>query len=833
MDDLAGLNWSGKQSSTGNTVGGGGSSGSRAGSMTPNYSPNVNSGVKNASIRSSSPMGKTSAVQKDDPFGELVSFTSSSAARTSSAKMTLRERQQMLDGQSRSRSLTPVAASNGNIKPFADTWNFDVMEQADLSRSATRTPVPQQPPARLAAVDALDFDPLGGFKAATPAAANTDRIPKGDFGRPLGVEDSSSSDDDPFPIDVVSPVSVRREPTANRDFDIAQIAECGFSADQAATALEIAGNSRAAIQLLREQQATVREISGQQSWLRQAAPAPRQQQARTNNQRAYHDGSAGNGDKDPPDDDDDDDDDGGGGGGFYYDDPRRRSAFSGRGRSAAGQPSTSLSFAAAKVPSADKLLATANELGTNVWKQANSWFAMGKKKVMELQETVMDQRKPSTHDFGGTWQSRTLESEYLPSAQRYRDYGSSSSDDEHDAYVSANRRGRQDAKQPGTRSTADIGINAKSDATPASHSQSYLHPSRSLATQPNTPAHRPPVTSTLSAKPSPASIPPVPGHALQESNAAKVGANEQFKLGQFGDAIMGYTQAIASVSQHSSLHPVLIVLYNNRALAYARNGEAKSASADCSLALDLCGKYQANGVIELAGAAGRVDVGEQRAKSLQRRAEAYEASECYREGLVDWRSLREVARDSGQRQQSTRGIQRCEKVLGIGQPASSKSATPKPAVESKPEDLASVFASISLSAVKSGASNILTMQTENSAAVAELRKKDQAKRDEDDQRLVLVDQVDAELKRWRDGKQQNIRALLSSLHTLLPEFTPIGMHDILEPSKVKRAYMRAIAKLHPDKLSQGIDLRTKMISSSVFSSLNEAWDAFKAQESIS
>ncbi|KAJ2812990.1 auxilin-like clathrin-binding protein required for normal clathrin function [Coemansia sp. 'formosensis'] len=59
------------------------------------------------------------------------------------------------------------------------------------------------------------------------------------------------------------------------------------------------------------------------------------------------------------------------------------------------------------------------------------------------------------------------------------------------------------------------------------------------------------------------------------------------------------------------------------------------------------------------------------------------------------------------------------------------------------------------------------------------------------------------------------------------------MHEILEPNKVKRAYMRAISKLHPDKLSQNIDLRTKMISSSVFSSLNEAWDAFKVQENIS
>ncbi|KAJ1670317.1 auxilin-like clathrin-binding protein required for normal clathrin function [Coemansia sp. RSA 25] len=577
-------------------------------------------------------------------------------------------------------------------------------------------------------------------------------------------------------------------------------------------------------------------MSGQQSRLRQPALDPRKQQARANPRSAYRDNkSTRNGSGEESSDDDDD------GTGFYYDGPRRN-ASSARGRTAAGQsspPSSSFAAASAKVPSADKLLATANELGNNVWKQANSWFAIGKKKVMELQETVMDQRKPNVQDFNGASRSRTLESEYLPSTQRYRDYDSSSSDDQRDAYVSANRRGRQDAWQPESRSaaaaaTADLNTsNARPDVAQSLYGQSRLRPARSPATPASALTHSPSFTSNHSPKPSPAPIPLVPDHALQESNAAKVAANEQFKLGQFGDAITGYTRAISSVSRHSSSHPMLIVLYNNRALAYVRNGEAKSASADCTLALDLCGQYQANGAIELAGAAGRVDVTEQRAKGLQRRAEAYEASESYREGLGDWKSLREIARDPGQRQQSTRGIQRCERVLGISQPASSKSATPKPAVEPKPEDLASVFASISLTAVKSGASNILTMQTENSAAVAELRKKDQAKRDEDDHRLVLLDQVDAELKRWRDGKQQNIRALLSSLHTLLPEFTPIGMHDILEPSKVKRAYMRAIAKFHPDKLSQNIDLRTKMISSSVFSSLNEAWDAFKAQENIS
>ncbi|KAJ2855843.1 auxilin-like clathrin-binding protein required for normal clathrin function [Coemansia erecta] len=251
--------------------------------------------------------------------------------------------------------------------------------------------------------------------------------------------------------------------------------------------------------------------------------------------------------------------------------------------------------------------------------------------------------------------------------------------------------------------------------------------------------------------------------------------------------------------------------------------------------------YQANGAIEL-GSAGQVAISEQRTKSLNRRAEAHESEEKYNQALDDWKNLREAARDAGIRQQASRGIQRCEKALGISKPSAAGSSAPSTRSRSTPasgakqpeEDISSVFAAISLNTVKnSGGITILNRDTENSTAVAEMRRKEQEKQVEDDQKLALTDEIDAELKRWKDGKQHNLRALLSSLHTLLPDFKPIGMHEIIEANKVKRAYMRAIAKLHPDKLNKDVDVRTKMVSSSVFSSLNEAWDAFKAQEGVS
>ncbi|KAJ1824597.1 auxilin-like clathrin-binding protein required for normal clathrin function, partial [Coemansia sp. RSA 2599] len=513
---------------------------------------------------------------------------------------------------------------------------------------------------------------------------------------------------------------------------------------------------------------------------------------------------------------------------------------------------------------ADALLASANELGTNMWKQANTWFSMGKKKIIEMQETVMEQRRPGSGASSRQWRDE----DYLPSQQPYRD---SSSDDDGEMYVSAYRRGNQQKQQPQQRTDGKalhgsgmsterrggpsssggqrqeksfIDINdgpagsfgfeqTRSQHAPAMHSRSQYdsasHSSASATQAPRTAAASVSASSSSASTPPPAAIPALAAHVLQSAHAAKTRANEQFKLGQFGDAIAGYTQSISHVVQSSDAHPILIVLYNNRALAYARNGESKSALGDCALALDLCQRYQGNQTVDLGSGAGKVDVGDQRAKALQRRGEAYEAGEKYSEALADWKVLREIARDSGMRQQATRGIQRCEKMLGINQPA--KGVAKKPAAEQRPEDIANLFASISMHSVKNKAT-ALDRHMESSAAVAEMRRKEEAKRVEDDQRLAILDQVDAEIRRWRDGKQQNLRALLSSLHTLLPEFPPIGMHEILEPNKVKRAYMRAIARLHPDKLSKDIDVRTKMVSSNVFSSLNEAWDTFKAQEGV-
>ena len=55
--------------------------------------------------------------------------------------------------------------------------------------------------------------------------------------------------------------------------------------------------------------------------------------------------------------------------------------------------------------------------------------------------------------------------------------------------------------------------------------------------------------------------------------------------------------------------------------------------------------------------------------------------------------------------------------------------------------------------------------------------------------------------------RRNIRALLSTLHTVLWEgesrWTPVGMADLVTPEQVKKQYRRAVLVVHPDKVSAG------------------------------
>lgn len=90
--------------------------------------------------------------------------------------------------------------------------------------------------------------------------------------------------------------------------------------------------------------------------------------------------------------------------------------------------------------------------------------------------------------------------------------------------------------------------------------------------------------------------------------------------------------------------------------------------------------------------------------------------------------------------------------------------------------------------------------------------------------------IDAKIRKWSNGKEGNIRSLLSTLQYVLwpgSGWKTVPLVDIIEGSSVKKAYQKALLCLHPDKLQQkGAATHHKYTAERVFDILQEAWDQF-------
>uniref|UniRef100_A0A8C5WDN2 Auxilin n=1 Tax=Leptobrachium leishanense TaxID=445787 RepID=A0A8C5WDN2_9ANUR len=105
--------------------------------------------------------------------------------------------------------------------------------------------------------------------------------------------------------------------------------------------------------------------------------------------------------------------------------------------------------------------------------------------------------------------------------------------------------------------------------------------------------------------------------------------------------------------------------------------------------------------------------------------------------------------------------------------------------------------------------------------IAEMRKEEMSK-EMDPEKLKILD--------WIEGKERNIRALLSTMHTVLwageTKWKTVGMADLVTPEQVKKVYRKAVLVVHPDKATgKPYEQYAKMI----FMELNDAWSEFENQ----
>jgi hypothetical protein len=226
-------------------------------------------------------------------------------------------------------------------------------------------------------------------------------------------------------------------------------------------------------------------------------------------------------------------------------------------------------------------------------------------------------------------------------------------------------------------------------------------------------------------------------------------------------------------------------------------------------------------------------------KALSRKAEALEQMEKWADAGNVWQQCVESGVGGPN---AIAGRARCQKAL-VPKPKS----TPRPVQAAKPRPKPSAMSDLT--------------PAKSSEAVQRLREANKAAEAAEDEKFALGEKVDARIAAWRDGKRDNLRALLGSLDQVLWEnsgWKKVGLHELVMANKVKIHYMKAIAKCHPDKVSghylystdyhmfqyssysanhddqlpQDASTEVQLIAATVFATLNESWDKFKADNGL-
>ncbi|CAK7233551.1 auxilin-like clathrin-binding protein required for normal clathrin function [Sporothrix curviconia] len=365
---------------------------------------------------------------------------------------------------------------------------------------------------------------------------------------------------------------------------------------------------------------------------------------------------------------------------------------------------------------------------------------------------------------------------------------------------------------------------SNSTALPARPAQktSSPAPSRSAPAR-ATPSPRPPRVARQ--------VPQVNSFVLQASAKHRADGAAHFKRGDYASAHASYA---ASLTDIPPSHPLLVVLYCNRALTALKTGEPRQAVSDADAALAVIGPGKGEGeTVSLEDGSGTTrDLKDLYGKAMTRKAEALEQMEKWAEAAQVWQACVEGGVGGAT---AIAGRQRCQSALKPKPKAAAASAastaSSRPASKPATPRLGAALSGLG----GSGSATPTSASGRDFEAVQRLRAANQAAAREDSEKLGLLDQVDARVAAWRDGKKDNLRALLGSLERVLWEgsgWKPVGLHELVMPNKVKIVYMRAIGKTHPDKLPQDASTEIRMIAGTVFSTLNESWDKFKSDNKM-
>lgn len=451
---------------------------------------------------------------------------------------------------------------------------------------------------------------------------------------------------------------------------------------------------------------------------------------------------------------------------------------------------------------ADQLYTQASELGTTMLKNANAWWGSAKAQAQKaLDEVSKEPNSRGSTVAVATGLGRHMLRRWGGQAKAPLDY---------------------DARPRWMDEAAAAALPSHENPPPASPAppppEVSLLEGESTQPVPAPPKSvRTPVVSALPSAPLPATSPAVRAVApddtgvLAHAMRLKEAGNQHYVQGAYADAEVHYTQALDMLPRTSLWR---VPLLNNRANVRLKNGDGEGTISDCGLCLSLImlpsmsdGLYRPS-VDTLPSSHASLNLREAYAKSLNQRARAYEALEKWALARQDWAQLLMYERLEGSgvksgelhRRAATEGTARCDRML---RPAAPRQVPATPA----------------------------TVTHTSQEGVARMRALHAAQNAEEEQRLQHKDSVDARIAAWTKGKETNVRALLSSVDD--PQYglvwpalrwKKIGLHELLSDTQVKRAYTKAIARLHPDKLSSSeSSVEQRMLAAGMFHALNAAF----------
>lgn len=401
-----------------------------------------------------------------------------------------------------------------------------------------------------------------------------------------------------------------------------------------------------------------------------------------------------------------------------------------------------------------------------------------------------------------------------PQVEREREVDLFSTDSPVTAYQSPFRRGKAKPQEP------------------PSSSLSAPTPSTQIPTSTSSTSQRPPqpprtFTATIALS------------TLTTSTSHKSAGTDAYKRGDFPVALAAYIRALSALPPG---HVLRVPILTNVALVRSKVGELRETIRACEEGIVIVRRFvgDTNGdggnsgveemsftaadtdfdekttveigtgkvIVSVQGNGGTmangdlpmsVDLVEGLSKAFRRRAEALEGLEKWEAARSTWEVLLGAEwAGAGVKGEAIKGVGRCRRTLngddtsGGGPGSQSAHSRPKPHTNSAPHPRPKPSPQPSTSFPPS-------------AALTALRFTHDAQQTEDAARLACKDTVDARLTAWKSGREGNIRALLTSLDetVLWPElgWRKVGMAEVVSKGQVKGAYVRAIARVHPDKVS--------------------------------